>query len=323
MRAAAIAHPNIALIKYWGKRDVGSNLPAVGSLSVTLDSLETRTTVSFENGLANDRVQLNGREASPGECARIRACLDSMRGLAGESRRARVESHNNFPTGAGLASSASGFAALVTAAAAATGLDAADPRLPEIARLGSGSAPRSLIGGFVHLGLSDGGTECRQLLAPGAWPLQIIIAVTAQAPKAVSSRDGMELSRKTSPYYDAWVADHRADLDQAVAAVRRRDFEALAEVSEHSCLKMHAVMLASRPPLIYWLPATLACLQRVRALRKGGLPVFATIDAGPQVKAVCLPEAADAVARELESIDGVQHLIVTGLGDGARRVGHD
>ena len=316
MRASAIAHPNVALIKYWGKRETATNLPAVGSLSVTLGGLKTETTVEFDGSLKQDALILNGREM-PSEQGRLVACLDALRGLAGESRRARVESRNDFPTGAGLASSASGYAALVKAGAAALGLDSAESELLDIARIGSGSAPRSMFGGFVLLTNLEQGTVCEQLLEPRDWPLKVIIAVTAEAGKTVTSRDGMEQSRLTSPYYKRWIATHAEDLERGLECVRDRDFDGLAELAEHNCLKMHSVMMTTRPALLYWSPATLACMHRVVALRGQGVGVFFTIDAGPQVKAVCLPEASEAVSAALLDVPGVLRLISGGLGDGA------
>ena len=249
---------------------------------------------------------------------RARICLDWLRQRAGVEHGALVNSTNDFPTGAGLASSASGFAALVTAAAAALGLDLPLADRVEVARLGSGSAPRSLFGGFAVLrNLPDGGVCCEPWLAADAWPLRVIIAVTSVAAKAVDSRDGMNQSRDTSPYFAAWVSSHEADLNAGLDCVRRRDFAALAELAEHSCLKMHAVMMATRPPLIYWTPATLACLQAVRELRRTGTEVFFTIDAGPQVKAVCTPAAAPLVKAALAAVPGVTGIIDSGPGPGA------
>ncbi len=317
MRASAIAHPNVALIKYWGKADVAANLPAVGSLSVTLGALCTETTVEFDAGLKRDTLVLDGREA-PGEHGRLTACMEALRALAGHTGYAAVTSGNDFPTGAGLASSASGYAALVTAAAAALGIDPHDPRLIDIARIGSGSAPRSLFGGIVLLTVAAGGTVCRPLLAPAEWPLAVAVAVTTEGPKAVTSRDGMEQSRLTSPFYSAWIADHANDLDAAVRCVGDRDFFALAALAEYNCLKMHSVMLTTRPALMYWSPVTLACMQRVAALRADGVPVFFTVDAGPQVKAVCLPEALAEVVGALHDVPGVVRVIAGELGAGAR-----
>lgn len=317
-RAAAVAHPNVALIKYWGKRsDDRANLPAVDSLSVTLAALRTETSVAFDPALAADELLLNGVVAS-GEQRRLTACLDALRALAGSDLRARVESRNDFPTGAGLASSASGYAALTVAAAAALGLDPADPRLGDVARIGSGSAPRSLHGGFVELRNRANETLCRQLLAPADWPMEIVVAVTTEKGKAISSRDGMTQSRETSPFYSAWLDSHPGDMDAALSLLDARDFDGLAELAEHNCLKMHAVMLTTRPPLMYWSPTTLACLHRIRRMRDDGVHVFFTVDAGPQVKAICLPEAADRVERELAGLAGVVRTIRGGLGDGAR-----
>lgn len=319
LTATAIAHPNIALVKYWGKRDDAANLPATGSLSVTLDAMRTRTRVCFEPGLGADRVRLDGQEDAA-TSRRVSACLDLLRRRAGVAHGAVVESDNDFPTGAGLASSASGFAALVTAADAALGLGLPREELAQVARIGSGSAARSLFGGFALLrNQADGGVTVGPLLAPEAWPLRVVIAITSALPKEVGSRDGMAASRATSPYYEAWLRSHTADLEAGVRHVQGRDFAALATVAEHSCLKMHAVMLTTQPPLLYWLPATLACLQALQALRRAGTPVFFTIDAGPQVKAVCEPAAVSAVRAALAAVPGVSRVIDSGLGPGAYR----
>lgn len=320
MEASAVAHPNIALIKYWGKREASANLPAVGSLSITLDAMRSLTRVVFDAGLDRDRVLLNGQE-DPGTTSRVSTCLDLLRRRAVIRCGALVTSENDFPTGAGLASSASGFAALVTAAAAALDLKMTASELGDIARIGSGSAPRSLYGGFALLqNRPDGSVSCEQWLAETEWPLAVIIAVTTPEPKEVSSRDGMEQSRLTSPYYAEWVATHAANLLAGMDQVRGRDFSGLADLAEHNCLKMHAVMMTTRPPLIYWTPATLACMQTVQALRRTGTPVFFTVDAGPQVKAVCLPEAATAVSAALARVPGVTRVIGSRLGAGARVV---
>ena len=323
MRASAIAHPNVALIKYWGKTDTEQNLPAVGSLSVTLGALCTETTVEFDAALKHDVLVLNGSE-QPLEQGRLTACLDAFRALADCDEHATVTSSNDFPTGAGLASSASGYAALVTAAAAALGIERNEPgsesSLSDIARIGSGSAPRSLFGGIVLLSLDQQGTRCRQLVTPDEWPLSVVVAVTTEEKKDITSRDGMAQSRFTSPFYEAWICGHADNLDSGVRHVRERDFFALAELSEHNCLKMHSVMMTTRPPLMYWSPVTLACMHKISALRADGVPVFFTIDAGPQVKAVCLPEALATVADALHDVAGVLRLIAGELGEGARVV---
>lgn len=322
MAAIAQAQPNIALVKYWGKRDATLNLPATGSLSITLDAPWTRTRVEFDASLRHDELYLNGAE-DPAALARVSACLDLLRQRAGTAQRARVDTRNHFPTAAGLASSASGFAALVVAADAALGLGLDRRTLSMLARRGSGSAARSLFGGFVGMdaGERDDGTDAiaQPLLDAAAWPLAVVIAVTSHRRKRIGSGAGMECSRRTSPFYRAWVDSAATDLAAARRAVQARDFAALAELSEHSCLKMHAVMQSSRPPLLYWNGATVDCMQRIRALREdAGEPVFFTVDAGPQVKAVCTPDAAPRVAAALAELPGVEQVLSSRLGEGAR-----
>lgn len=319
MQAKVRARSNIALVKYWGKADASINTPAVGSISVTLDGLWTDTEVRFDASLTEDRLELNGVQRSD-QLARVSRCLDLVRALAGSDAKARVFSNNNFPTGAGLASSASGFAALVGAATAALDVDCSPHDLSILARRGSGSAARSLFGGFVemHKGTQPDGSDsfAEPLAEAGHWPLKVLVAITAQAEKAVGSGPGMAMSAETSPYYKEWVASHPADLDVARQAIADRDFDSLAQVSEWSCLKMHAAAISTVPPLLYWNGATVDCLNRVRELRSDGVPVFFTIDAGPQVKAVCLPGAEADVLAELEAVNGVRQVIVTDLGPG-------
>jgi diphosphomevalonate decarboxylase len=233
---------------------------------------------------------------------------------------ASVETRNSFPTAAGLASSASGFAALVFALDRALGTGLERQELARLARRCSGSAARSLYGGYVELGFEPGRRETftRQLRRPEEWPLRVVIAITDTTEKEVGSSAGMVRTATTSPYYCSWIETSKEDLAAARSAIAERDFERLAEVSEHSCLKMHAVMLASSPGLLYWGGATVECLHRVRALRRSGVPVFFTVDAGPQVKAVCTPEAEPRVVEDLTAVVGVQSILSTGLGDGAR-----
>ncbi|MGY6630284.1 MAG: diphosphomevalonate decarboxylase [Wenzhouxiangella sp.] len=317
--ATARAGANIALVKYWGKRDAALNLPAAGSLSITLDQLETRTTVIPDDQLGEDLLLLDGK---PADASRIRPVLERFRQLAGQAVFCRVESQNNFPTGAGLASSASAFAALVAAADAAyaTGLD--DRALSAQARMGSGSAARSVFGGFVEMaaGSRPDGLDAiaRPLLSAEAWPLEVIVAVVDEAGKAVPSTRGMNHTQASSPYYPAWLSQVPRDLAAARTAIAERDFQALGQVAEGSALAMHASALAARPGLIYWQPATLRLIEAVRDLQADGTPCFFTIDAGPQVKVVCLPEAGERVAAALSSIDGVKRLIHCRLGPGVR-----
>lgn len=318
-RATARAHSNIALIKYWGKREATLNLPAVGSISVTLDGLYTDTEVHFDAQLSADSAEING---STIDSIRFSRFLDLIRQQAGIDTRARIASHNNFPTGAGLASSASGFAALALAGCHAAGLDPSSRELSILARQGSGSAARSVLGGLVemHRGETDDGLDAfaEPLLDAQQWPLEVVVAITDTASKKVNSSIGMSNLDQRSDYYDAWVKNSTIDLAGMRDAIASRDFETVGALSEMSCLKMHGLMLSTRPGLIYWNAATVATMHAVRQLRADGIPVYFTIDAGPQVKALCAPGHAAAVAEALSEVPGVLETRVTGLGPDAR-----
>lgn len=320
MKAEARARANIALVKYWGKADDGPlNIPAVGSISITLDALWSDTEVRFDGSLAADELTLNGQNR-PEQLDRVRRCLDLLRAQAGVDHAARVTSRNNFPTGAGLASSASGYAALTTAAARALNLTLTRRELSIVARQGSGSAARSIFGGFAEMraGTRPDGSDsyAEPLMAAGEWPLELVVAVTAREEKQVSSRAGMTRSAATSPYFPAWVAGSPPDLRQAREAIANKDFESLADVAERNCLGMHGAAMAARPPLLYWNAATIACLEAVRDLRRSAVPVFFTIDAGPQLKAVCAPGSSATVREALADVPGVVDVLESGLGPG-------
>lgn len=319
--ARAVAHPNIALVKYWGKAERAGNVPAVPSLSITLDTLSSDTRVEIIDGDV-DEVRLNDAPASDAVAARVTGFLDLVRAQAADERRARITTVNNFPTAAGLASSASGFAALALASTRAYGLTLNGAALSALARQGSGSAARSLYGGFVEMAGPDAQSpSARQIERSEHWPLNVVVAVTATEQKRHLSTDGMNLTRDTSPFYPAWIESHARDMIDAREAVLARDFAALARVSEHSCLKMHGLMMSAQPGLVYWNPATLACIERVRSLRADGVEVFFTIDAGAQVKAVCTPRHASDVNDALGNVPGVVETLHVGLGGDARIVG--
>ncbi len=209
------------------------------------------------------------------------------------------------------------------AAAAAGGRAAGIDELAGLAGRASGSAARSLYGGFVELRNDGDGIAVSTILDAESWPLRVVAAVTSKAPKPVSSGEAMERSRKTSPFYSRWVDEQYMDLSTARDAITVRDFGKLASIAEHNCLKMHSVMWASRPPIVYWNAATLACLERVRDLQAQGVGAFFTIDAGPQVKVICLPEEAPRVEDALSDTDGVEAVLSSGIGAGAIRVNGD
>jgi diphosphomevalonate decarboxylase len=315
----ARAGSNIALVKYWGKRNAALNLPATGSLSMTLDTLHTDTTLRFAERGDADRLELNGQPSDP---SRISNFLDLFRTLAKTERCFEVSSSNSFPTAAGLASSASAFAALAVAANELLELGLGPGQLSGLARQGSGSAARSIYAGFVEMarGERDDGLDsvALPLFDEAHWPLRLVIAVTSEEAKSVSSTRGMQHTVATSPYYPAWLGQVERDLASARQAITTRDFDALCEVAEGSALAMHASAMAARPGVIYFKPATLAGIEALRELKDQGLPVGFTIDAGPQLKAICLPEHEDRVVRSLKLVPGVMRVLTAGPGPGAR-----
>jgi diphosphomevalonate decarboxylase len=320
MKASCIAHSNLALVKYWGNRDDAHRLPMTGSISFNLDNAFTTTTVEFREGLQADSVTLDGAEAGGLAVERIRRHLDLLRMPAGTQLCARVVSRNNFPMGAGIASSASGFAALTCAAAWALGLDLSERELSRLARLGSGSAARSVPGGFVEWYASDEDAQsfAESIAPPEHWPLHDLVAVVAAGEKSVGSTEGHHLAH-SSPHYQARVAQVERDLPTMRSAVLTRDFRGMGELAEADTLSMHAVMMTSRPSLLYWAPGTLSVMQAVQAWRRGGLPCYFSIDAGANVHVLALPEHAAEVANRLRALPVVVDLIDCRVGPGTRR----
>jgi diphosphomevalonate decarboxylase len=317
--ATAEARSNIALVKYWGKRDAALNLPAAGSLSLTLDELRTRTRVEVDPMLAADRFVLAGQPQEGEALARVSRFLDLVRALAGAPLHASVDSDNNFPTASGLASSASAFAALAAAAARAYGLPLPPARLSALARRGSGSAARSIFGGFVLMAAGDRDEDAvaSPLLAADAWDVRLVVAVVGGgAAKEVGSRRGMDHTTATSPLYAGWLSTVDDDLAAARAAIERRDLAALGEVAERSALTMHASAMAARPGVIYFRGATVEALHAVRRMRGDGVVAYATIDAGPHVKVLTTPGDAETVAATLRCVEGVSRTILCRPGPG-------
>jgi diphosphomevalonate decarboxylase len=316
--STAVAHANIALAKYWGKFDRTENLPAVSSISLTLKALQTRTRVRFSADLTVDRLLLNGREAERVETNRVCRFLDRVRDLASIADRAQVDSDNNFPTAAGLASSASGFAALALAASQAAGLTLTPSQWSALARYGSASAARSIFGGFVEFTSSiNAQAAAKQLVPCEHWPLTVLVAVTSTVRKEHSSTQAMNISAETSPYYRGWVESSEADVADMRSAIVNRDFAKLGAVAERSCLKLHGLIMSGDPPILYWNPVTLALINAIRDLQKSAVAVFFSIDAGPQLKAICEPAHSETVRAALLSTPGVAQVLQSDLGPGA------
>ncbi len=319
--ATAISNPNIAFIKYWGNRNNALRLPVNGSISMNLDGLFTRTSVSFQPSLAFDELIINTHDVMGKGLERVSAILDIVRENAGLTWKAEVVSENNFPTGAGIASSAAAFAALAMAAAQAAGLNWSEAAISRLARLGSGSAARSVPTGFVEwkMGTSDNDCYAVSIAPPEHWSLADCVTVVNAGHKTTGSTEGHALA-STSPLQASRVADAPRRLDICRSAIFNRDFDALAAVIEHDSDIMHAVMMTSQPALFYWKPATLSVMETVREWRKGGMPVAYTIDAGPNVHVICLQEIAANVADTLRALPGVANVLVATPGKSARLV---
>ena len=301
--ACAIAHTNIALIKSWGKLNVPGNYPAVPSLSLTLDRLFTRTEVTFDARQANDELELDGHLVDGRPLERVTCLLDAVRSLASFNYRASVRTVNNFPTASGLASSASGFAALALAASRAAGVNSSLQHASALARASSASAARSLFGGWVALDVDA--SAAVKLSLEHNWDLALVIAVTKKGPKAVSSTDGMNICSRTSPIYKTWLDQARILFERARQALNRGDFEALGQTMEDSTLLMHATMMTASPALIYLAPVSLQIIRLVQLRRAAGEPVYFTTDAGPHVKVLTVRDNAARVKNWLREVRGV------------------
>lgn len=301
-KATARASPNIALVKYWGKRDEALLLPHNGSFSVTLAGLFAETTVEF--GPERDEGSLDGKPFSAKELHRVTLLLDVVRKRSGLTSGARVVSRSNFPTAAGLASSAAGFAALAIAGSHAAGLPTEATALSALARLGSGSACRSIEGGFcewIRGSQADGSDSYAVQRFPAShWPeLRLLAAECAQEAKAVSSRDAMRTTVETSPYYAAWVKDAEAELPRVRELVGKRDLEQLGALCERNAWRMHATSFAADPPISFLKPATLAVIEAAAELRREGTGAWFTLDAGPNPVVLCLAADEAKVAARL------------------------
>jgi diphosphomevalonate decarboxylase len=323
-QAVAIANSNVALAKYWGKRNERLNLPYTGSISITLAGLSTTARVRFGTERNHDHVVMNGEQVDTSPAYAVRQFLDHVRQAAGERAAADVEIRSNFPVAAGLASSASTFAALALAASSALGLPLSPRELSALARRGSGSAARSILGGYAEWlpGEADDGSDSYavQLAGPEHWRLGIVVAITDLGRKRVGSREGMAHALKQSPFFPAWLESHAADLEAVRQGILDRDLALTGRAAEHNCLKMHAASMAASPPLLYWKPATLAVIHRVLQLREEGTEAYFTIDAGPQVKIICSWPQRDAVAAAIREVPGVQSVLLSEPGGAAELV---
>ena len=318
-RATARAHPNIAFIKYWGNSDHQLRLPANSSLSMNLDQLHTTTTVQWSADDASDSVTINGQPANDQARQRVSEHLQLLRGRFGTNRFARVQSQNNFPMGAGIASSASAFAALTLAAAAALGERPSERELSTLARRGSGSAARSIPFGYVEWFAADSHEQsyAETFVDADYWELVDVIAIVSRAHKRIGSTAG-HATADTSVLQKTRIEDAPRRLHAAKQAIIKRDFARFAQVVEEDSNLMHAVMMTSRPPLFYWQPTSLAVMNAVRQWREtDGIQVCSTLDAGPNVHCICAKDDAETVKTRLGELSAAIEVIAAAAGPGA------
>ncbi|MCC5889005.1 MAG: diphosphomevalonate decarboxylase [Alkalibacterium sp.] len=282
------AHTNIALIKYWGKENEQLIIPKNNSLSLTLDAFYTDTQVDFDDSLSEDLLILDGVEQDTASLKKVQRVLNEVRRQAGIESKARVESINHVPTAAGLASSASGLAALAGAASYAAGLSLNKEELSKLARIGSGSACRSIFGGFAEwVKGTDHDSSFAVPVDDAKWDIGMLFIVVNDAKKEVSSREGMKRTVETSPFYEGWLQSLDADLSAIKEAIKGKSVEKVGEIAERNALKMHATTLGANPPFTYWTSESMKAMDAVRELRKRGFTAYFTMDAGPNVKVIC------------------------------------
>lgn len=320
--ATAIASPNIAFIKYWGNRNDELRISVNGSISMTLGGLETHTTVIFDSQREKDRFELNGENISDHRFERVQRHLNLIRSLAKISSSAKVISHSNFPLDVGIASSASGFAALTVAASAAAGLNLSSIELSRIARRGSGSACRSIFGGFVewYAAENDEGSFAEMIASPEHWDLTDLIALVERKPKIMGSSIGHLLAH-TSPLQIARINDAPRRLILCREAIAQNDFSQLADIVEQDSNLMHSVMMTSTPPLFYWSPETLLIMHSIFNWRRNGLDVCYSVDAGSSVHCICTSRSSIEAEQRLRNLPGVLDIIRSQPGDSARLIG--
>ena len=321
MKATAKAHANIAFIKYWGRKDEKLRLPANDSISMNLSEVFTVTTVDFSDSYKKYEIDLVGKELDGKGKKRIVDHLDKIRNLAKIKTFAKVLTKNNFPTGTGIASSASGFAALTVAAASASGLKLSEKQLSILARQGSGSACRSIPSGFVEWksGTSSN-SSFAQTVFPSNWlSIVDVLAIVEKKSKKISSTEGHTLTG-SSPFYKARISGMKDKLKKIKQALLNKDFKTFGEISETEAVNMHTVMMTSSPAIYYWTPETMRIILSVMNWREEGLPVYFTIDAGPNVHLLTLSEDADKITRRLKKIEGIKDIIVNKPTEGTKTI---
>lgn len=320
MKATAIARPNLALIKYWGKMDDALLLPMNSSISMTLDSYFTIVTVEFSDAYDKDIATINGERINEGTMTRLVKHMDRIRKLSGVKYKARGEARLNFPIGAGLASSSSGFAALTLAASKAAGMDLDKKELSILSRQGSGSSSRSIYGGFVEWlrGSSSEESYSVQIKDEKWWAdLKDIAVVVSTSARKVDTRGGMKIAKDTSPYYSSWLETTDKEIASMYKAINDKDFTSLGRIAERNSLMMHGTAITSTPPLIYWVPETMLIMQEVLKMREDGIECYFTLDTGANIHILSLEKDVNRIIDRIEATGVSKSIGVNGTGAGA------
>lgn len=314
----ARAHTNIALVKYWGKKDEKLIIPNNSSISLTLDEFYTETTVNFDDNLHQDIMYLDNQKVD--SIKSITNFMNIVRNLSNINKFAKIISYNHVPTSAGLASSASGFAALAAAASKAAGLNLNDKELSKLARRGSGSATRSIYGGFAEWkkGTNDKNSYAVSIQNHVQMDINMIAIILDNQPKKISSRKGMKISVNTSPYYNAWEKQTTKDLETVKNAIYNNDFTALGKTAELNSMRMHSLTLSSDPSYLYLNKDSLLVINHIKALRDKGIECYYTMDAGPNVKIICQSKNIKKIKSELLQSFDEEKIKISKPGEGIK-----
>jgi diphosphomevalonate decarboxylase len=320
-KATCRATSNIAFVKYWGRTNHQLRLPMNGSISMNLAAAYTTTTVEFDPNLDRDQIDVTSTALDEKQAARVFQHVDRIREIAKTDTRVRVASQNNFPMGAGIASSASAFAALTVASAHAAGLSLDEKQLTILARQGSGSACRSVPSGFVewHYGKTSEDSFAETIASPDHWDIRDLIAITQTEHKAVGSTKGIELVT-TSPFNDTRVDLAHQSMDIIRQAILDRHWTQFGEETEREAIRLHMIAMTSDPPVFYWSPVTMRIIKSVIEWRNEGLETYFTIDAGANVHVMARGEDADQIQEKLANLEGVEQVIHSTVGHGTQLV---
>lgn len=310
MKYTVRANSNIALVKYWGKKNSKLKTPLNNSISLTLDSLYTTTSIEISD---IDQVFFSDHEVTQNEKNKIISLVDIIRSDFKIDKKVLINTKNNFPTASGLASSASGFAALAYAVDKVFELNLSNKEISKYARLGSGSASRSIYGGFAEWlkGDNEDGSDSYaiQIKDENHWDISMLVVVVDDNKKDTGSTEGMDLTVKTCPFYPAWLETINHDLNEVRKGIINKDLEKVGLIMEHNCLKMHATMMTTIPSVIYWKPSTLEIIQKIKELRTQGINCYFTIDAGANVKILCENFEINKIKEYLKNSKNIKNII--------------